>query len=442
MTVKIEDISSVKKKLSFEIAAEQVDQEFERALQKVAKSAKIKGFRPGKIPRPVIEQYYGPQVQQQALERLINDSYFKALVEHRISALTDPEIVESAPLEKGKDFSYEAQVEVKPQVEVKDYTGLQLEKEKFEFDPKSLDARLEELRQGRAELKTTTREEAATGDFVTIDFEGSVDGQLFAGGAAQGHVLELGSGSFIPGFEEQVAGMRRDETREISVTFPEEYGNKELAGKQAVFKVTVQEIKEKTFPELNDEFAREFGAAGLDDLREKIADNLRRQEKNRVDGDLRERLMTALIARNPLEVPPTLVASQLEYMLGNVKKRLQTQGLGLEMLGMNEETFGNNYRDTAVSQVQGTLLLEAVARQEGIRVEPEEIDGKLEEIAEMANAPLEAVRGYYGGEEARRGLIAQILEEKTVQFLLEKSTIQEVDRSQLSGADTKKEQTA
>ncbi|MBE0599051.1 MAG: trigger factor [Desulfuromonadales bacterium] len=442
MTVKIEDISSVRKKLSFEIAAAQVDAEFEQALQKVAKSAKIKGFRPGKIPRPVLEQFYGPQVQQQALERLIQQSYLKALAEHRIPALADPEIIENAPLEKGKMFSYEAQVEVKPQIEVSGYTGIKLEKENFEFDPKVIDGRLEEMRQGRAELKVVAREEAASGDFATIDFEGSVNGELFAGGAAQGHVLEIGSGSFIPGFEEQVIGMRRGESREIEVAFPQDYGNQELAGKPAVFKVTLHEIKEKTYPELSDEFAREFGLEGLAELREKIAETIRQQETSRIEGDLRERLVQALITRNRVEVPETMVAAQLDYMLDNVKRRLQSQGLGLQMLGMNEETFGQNYRATAISQVQGSLLLEAVARQENIRVEPDEIDGKIEEVAKMANAPLEAVRSYYSREEGRRSLIAQILEEKTVQFLLDKSEIQELEKSQLSGAGEKKEQMA
>ncbi len=230
MNIKVEDISSIKKKLSFEIDAEQVEKEFEKAFQKVAKTAKVKGFRPGKVPRPILEKYYGAQMEQQALERLINDTYFKALVEHRIPALSDPEIVENGSLERGKPFSYEAQVEVKPEIEVKDYTGLTLQKEKFVIEEKVVADRLEELRQSRAELKASSREDARQGDFAIIDFEGRVAGEPFAGGKAEGHVLELGSGAFIPGFEEQLTGMKRGEEREITVTFPENYGNKELAG--------------------------------------------------------------------------------------------------------------------------------------------------------------------------------------------------------------------
>ncbi|WP_027715745.1 trigger factor [Desulfuromonas sp. TF] len=435
MNVQIEDVSSIKKKLSFEVAAEQVDAEIRKTYQKIAKTAKVKGFRPGKIPQAVLEKYYAPQMEEQVLGRLINDSYFKALVEHRISAVSDPEIVESSPLEKGKAFSYEAEVEVKPEIEVKDYTGLILQKESFEPEPQVVKDRLEELRVGRSQMEVSSREEARGGDFVVIDFEGFVDGEAFEGGKAEGHVLELGSGSFIPGFEEQLEGMKREEGREIEVTFPEEYGNKELAGKPATFKVRLREIKEKVLPELDDEFAKGFGLESFDKLREEIDTSYRTQEKNRIDGDLRERLMNALIERNPVEVPEAMVSNQLDYMLGNVRNRMQSQGMSLEMLGLNEDSFKQMYRETAVKQVQGSLILEAVAKQENLKVEDSEIDGKLEEIAAMANAPLDAVKKHYAGDDARRGLIMQIAEEKVVRFLLDNSTVEEVNKASLAESD-------
>jgi len=431
MNVQIEDVSSVKKKLSFEVAAEQVDAEIRKTYQKIAKTAKVKGFRPGKIPQAVLEKYYAPQMEEQVLGRLINDSYFKALVEHRIAAVSDPEIVESSPLEKGKSFSYEAEVEVKPEIEVRDYAGLVLQKEKFEPDPQVVEERLEELRSGRSQMEVSSREVAKGGDFVVIDFEGFVDGEAFEGGKAEGHVLELGSGTFIPGFEEQLEGMKRGEERKIEVTFPEEYGNKELAGKPATFKVVLREIKEKVLPEFDDEFAKGFGLESFEKLKEEIDTSFRTQEKNRIEGDLRERLMTALIERNPVEVPETMISNQLDYMLGNVRDRMKSQGMSLEMLGMNEDSFKQMYRETAVKQVQGSLILEAVARQENLKVEDSEIDGKLEEIASMANAPVDAVKKHYAGDEARRALIMQIAEEKVVRFLLDKSTVEEVEKANL-----------
>ncbi|OHB33724.1 MAG: trigger factor [Desulfuromonadaceae bacterium GWC2_58_13] len=441
MNVTIEDISSVKKKLSFEVAAETVDVEIEKAYQKITKTAKIKGFRPGKAPRSVVEKYYAPQMEEQVLGRLINDSYFKALVEHRVAAITDPEIVESSPLQKGQIFTYQAHVEIKPEVEIKNYTGLTLQKEKFEADPKVIDDRLDEMVAGRAHLQTTDRDAAQKGDHVVIDFEGFVDKVAFEGGKAEGHQLELGSGSFIPGFEEQLEGMTRGEERAIEVTFPEAYGNKELAGKPAVFNVRLHEIKENVAPELNDDFAKGFGLESLQELREKLDENYRTQEQNRIDGDLRERLIAVLIERNPMEVPEAMVVSQLDYMLGNIRNRLKQQGMSLEMMGMNEESFKQMYRETAVSQVKGSLVMEAVARQENIKADPSEIDDKLEEIAKMSNAPLDAVKKHYAPEEARRGLLAQVAEEKVMQFLLDHSTVEEVTKDQLaaSGQDRSKE---
>jgi len=444
MNVKIEDLSSVKKKLSFEIAPERVESEVDKAYGKIAKTAKVKGFRPGKIPRSVLEKYYQPQMEEQVLNRLINDTYFKALVEHRIAAVSDPEIVDSGGLEQGKPFSYQVEVEVQPEIEARDYKGLNLKKERYDHDDSVVDARLEEMREGRAEQKVASCEKARSGDFVTIDFEGFVDDEPFEGGKAEGHVLELGSGTFIPGFEEQLEGMTREEEKDVEVTFPEDYGNKELAGKPAVFKVKLHEIKEKVQPELDDEFAKGFGLESLDELREKIDHNHRTQETNRIDGDLRERLVNALIERNPMEVPDTMVERQLDYMLGNIRNRMQSQGMSLEMLGMNEENFRQMYRDAAVNQVKGSLILDAVARQEELKVEDDEIDGKLEEIAEMANAPLDAVKKHYAGSEARQGLVAQIAEEKVVRFLLDQSTVEEVEAEELKeeqpAAESEKEQ--
>lgn len=435
MTVKVENISSIKKKLSFEVPAETVKAEIEKAYQKIAKTAKVKGFRPGKVPRSVIEKYYAPQMEEQVLNRLINDTYFKALVDNRIPAVSDPEIVEGGSLEPGKPFVYQAEVEVRPEVEVKDYTGISLKKEKFEPDTKVVDDRLEEMRTSRAQMEVADRDEAREGDFLNIAFEGFLAGQPFEGGKADDHVLELGSGSFIPGFEEQLAGMKRGEEREIEVTFPENYGNKELAGQPATFKVSVKEIKAKVLPALDDEFAKGFGLESLEELRGKIDENYQTQEKNRVDGDLKERLINELIERNPFEVPEAMVESQLKHMLENISNRMRSQGMSLEMLGMNEESFKQMYRETAVNQVKGSLILEAIARQEKLQVEGSEIDDKLAKIAEMANAPLDAVKKHYAGDDARQGLLAQILEEKVLDFLFEKSKVEEVAKEELADAD-------
>jgi len=431
MNVKIEEINSVSKRLSFDVAVEQVNSEITAAYKQIAKSAKVKGFRKGKVPMAMLEKYYQPQMQEKVFTRLINDTYFKALAEHKIQAISDPKITDSGELEKDKAFTYSAEVEVKPEVVANDYTGFSLEKEQFKADPEMVGKRLETMQESRTEQKVTTRKKAREGDFVTIDFKGFVDGEAFEGGSADGHVLELGSGSFIPGFEAQVEGLKRDEEKELEVTFPEEYGNKELAGKPAVFKVTVREIKEKVLPKLDDDFAKGFGVDTLEELKAKIEEDYQLQERNRIDGDLKERLMTALIEKNPIEVPETMVNHQLDYMMQNIKNRMQSQGMSLEMLGMNDENFRQMYRDTAVKQVQGSLLLEAVTRQEEIAFDEAEIDSKIEQIAVMANAPIDAVKNYYNGEGMRDQLVGQILEEKAIEFLLSNSKVTEVPKEKL-----------
>lgn len=433
VSVKVEDVSNVKKKLSFEIAADKVSEEIDKAYLEIGKTAKIKGFRPGKVPRGMLERYYAPQMEQEVLDRLIKESYFKALVDYRIPAVSGPEIVESGTLEKGAPFTYAAQVEVKPEVEAKDYRGLKLKKEKFVSDPQAVEGQIEEMRATRASLEVSKRKIVREGDFAVIDFEGFIEGSPFQGGKAQDYLLELGSGSLIPGFEEQVAGMKREQEKEIAVTFPENYGNKDLAGKPATFKVVLKEIKEKVQPNLDDEFAKEFGLESLDQLREKVRANYEQAEKKRIEEDLRQRLMTELLERNPVEVPEAMVQHQLDQLLENAKRRLQAQGLSLETLGMSEENFRRNYRDAAVRQVQGGLILEAIARQEQIQVEDSEIDDKLKEIAEQSQAPLDAVQKYFAAGEARNGLVSQLVEDKVIAFLLEQAAVKEVAKEKLAG---------
>ena len=442
MNVKVEDVSSIKKKLIFEVAAEQVDKEIRKAFQKIGKSAKIKGFRAGKIPESVLEKYYGGQMEQDVLTSLINATYFKALQENDIPAVGEPSIVESSGITKGEAFTYEAEVEIKPDVTAKDYTKLSLEKEKFVSDPKALEGKLEEMRASKAQVEVSKRKKARKGDSVVIDFEGFIGDDAFAGGKGDDYLLELGSGSFIPGFEEQVIGMQLKEAKDVEVSFPEEYGQAELAGKPAVFKVVLKEIKEKVVPDLDDEFAKGFGVDTLEELKAQLQTSYETQETSRVENDLREKLVSTLIENNPIEVPEAMIAKQLDYMYDNITNRMQSQGMTPEMLGLTPENFRENYRTTAIEQVSGNLILEAIGRQENIVAEESEIDAKLEEIATMANAPIEMVKKYYAGSEARSGLMAQIGEEKVIGFLLESAKVKEVAPKKPKKAEKTAEKTA
>jgi trigger factor len=431
MNTQVEDLSPVKKKISVEIDADQVNKEINSVYSRIARNAKLKGFRKGKVPMSLVKQYYAGQMEQEVIGKLINDTYFNAITDNDIAAIGEPSIKDSGELGEDKAFTYEFHVEVKPEVENPEYSGLSLKKEIYAFDDSVVDSQIEQMLDSRTQKEAVERDDVQQGDFVTIDFEGFIDGEAFDGGAATDHELEVGSGSFIPGFEDQLVGMKRGDQGEITVTFPDDYGSEELAGKDATFKVTIKEIKTKVAPEITDELAQEFGAESVEDLREKIAENYAKQEKNRIEEDLKERLMAALVERNPIEVPESMVERQLDFMHQNITGRLKSQGMSLEMMGLNDEAFRAMYRDTAVKQVQGSLILEGVVKAENISVDEGEIDARLEEIAEMANAPLEEVKKYYASDEAQKGLLGQIEEEKAIAFLLGQADIQEISKEEL-----------
>ncbi|MDY0189337.1 MAG: trigger factor [Desulfuromonas sp.] len=442
MNVQVEDISPIKKKISVEVSADRVSDEITKAYKKIAKKAKVKGFRQGKVPMNVVEQYYAEQMEQEVVGALINESYYKALVDNDVQAISEPHIEATDSLAKGQAFTFEAHVEVKPVVVAANYSGLELQKEILVLDDQVVEDRLKQMCSERDTQEIAARDDVQNGDFVTMDFEGFLDGEAFAGGAAQEHVLEVGSGSFIPGFEEQLVGMKRGEEKEIVVTFPEEYGNSDLAGKEATFKVAIKEIKVKVCAELDDALAKELGADSLEDLRQKVSEGYKSQEEQRVEEDLKERLMTALVDNNEVEVPETMIARQLDFMQRNISNRLKQQGMTLEMMGMNDESFRGMYRATAIKQVQGSLILEAIGQQENISVDDAEIDSRLEEIATMANAPLEEVKKYYAGEDARRNLLAQIEEEKVITFLLGQSKVTDVSKEDLAAKEADTDQVA
>ena len=427
MNVTVEDVSPIRKKLSIEVAVEVVATEIEKAYQKVAKTADLKGFRKGKVPRAMLEKHYAPRVANDVAGTLVNNSLYKAMIENKIEPVSQPEIVESGAVSKGQPYSYQAEVDVRPQVVAKDYTGFKLEKEKFSFNEDVVEQQLAQMANSRVQLEVTSRKKAREGDTVIIDFTGFLDGTEFENGAAKDYQLELGSGSFIPGFEEQVVGMKREEEKEINVSFPENYGAKELSGKPVLFKVVLNEIKEKIEPKLDDDFAKESGSDTLEELKKSIRENSVKQEEGRIKGQLQEQLMNTLLANNPFDVPEGMVENQLLHLKDNFSQRLKSQGMTLEMLGMNDENFNKTYRDMALQQVKGELLLDSIAELEKISADDTEVEAKIKTIAEEANTPLENVQKYFENSQARDGLRGQIISDKVIAVLLEKSIVTEVE---------------
>jgi trigger factor len=433
MQVKIESLGKVKKKINFEIPAERVASEIDKVYEEIRKRANIKGFRKGKAPRSYIEKHYSAMMEEDVLKNLFNDSYFKALLDEKIYPVAHP-VIESDQLKKGEPFKYSATVEVYPDIDVKDYVGLEVKKEQYVQDDEIIEGRLQQMRESMAQLQPAEEgHPAATGDLITLDFTGFMDGEPFEHGAAEDYELELGAGRFIPGFEEQLVGMKAGDEGEISVTFPETYGNTELAGKEASFKIKIKEIKVKELPQLDDELAKGFGEfETLDQLRAKLAEVHEKQEKERIESDLRESIVQALIARNDLEVPEAMVEKQLQIMLDGTKKRLEAQKLSMEMMGLDEESYRLRFKGTAETQVKGGLLLDALAGKEKIVVEDGDIDERLREIAAQHNQKFETLQQFYAhNENARGNLRAQLLEEKVIKFLIGKARITEVTRDEL-----------
>jgi len=438
MQVKVEAMSKIKKKITFEIPVDRVESEIDKAFEEIRKRAAIKGFRKGKAPRSYIEKHYREIMEEDVLKKLVNDSYFKALHEEKIFPIAHP-VIESDELKKGEPFKYSATVEVYPEIEVKDYTGLEVKKELYVRDDDVVNQRLQEMRENMAQLQPAEEgRPAALGDFVTLDFKGFVGGVPFEHGDAEDYPLELGAGRFIPGFEEQVAGMKSGDEGNITVTFPENYGNKELAGKEATFAVKIKEIKIKELPALDDEFAKELGEfETLDQLRAKMVEVHEQQEKERIESDLRERIVQALLARNDFEIPAAMVDKQLQIMLDSTKKRLVAQKLSLEMMGLDEESYRIRFRGAAATQVKGALLLDTLAGQEGLKVEDGDVDERIRQIAAQHNQNFETLKRFYEqNESARDNLRAQLTEDKVMEFLLAKAKVTEVSRDEIKGQPT------
>lgn len=436
MQVNVEHLSSVKKKINFEIPAERVQAETEKVFGEIRKHAAIPGFRKGKAPQGLIRKSYKDQVDGDVMKNLFNDTYYKYIQENNLIPVGYP-ILDTDPITEGVPFKFSATIEVYPEVAVDNYEGFELVKEKYVADESAVDARINQMRENMSQLNPLTEERpAAIGDHVTIDFEGFVDGKRLDGGDATDHQLELGSNSFIPGFEEQVAGMANGEQKRIKLTFPVPYHSAELAGKPVEFDVTLKEIKVKEMPELDDAFAQEFGEfETLADLKAKVAETIEKQEKERIERDFKDALIKMLIAKNDFELPEAMIDRQLASMLENTKQRLQYQQMTLEMMGLDEQGYKTQFRPVAASQVKGALLLHELATRTGIEVTESDIEAHLRKIAEESGQDYERISSYYlKSAEAKQGLEEQIREEKVIDLIVSKAVISEKVKAELAEA--------
>ncbi len=433
MQVTVEAINPVTKKVSFEIPAERVDAEIEKSYAGIQKRAKLQGFRPGKAPLQLIKRTYSDAMRDEVMRRFYEQTLFKALDEHKIEPIDSPTI-ESDILEQGAPFKYSALVEIMPEILLNEYTGFEVSKETFTLNPDNIEGEIRRMQDNMAQL-IPLDEGAATeiGHTVVMDYSFSVDGFPEESDAAENAELEVGTNKMVPGFEEQLVGMKCGEQKEVRITLPESYRNTEAAGKEGIFQVTLKEIKRKELPELDDEFAQQFGEyETLDQLRAKMAEYMEKQETERIEGELKERVIQALIQKNPLDVPQSMVKRQLDHMLENMKNRLKSQHMSIEMMGLDEEGFRLRFRDSAEDKVKGGLLLMALVEKENISVNDDDLAERYELLAGGNPDMLGRVKEYYASnKDARNSLTSEIKEDKAIRFLLDKAVVTEVDAATL-----------
>ncbi|WP_019720886.1 trigger factor [Heyndrickxia coagulans] len=410
--------------LTVEVDAETVDKSLDKAFKKVVKQINVPGFRKGKIPRPLFEKRFGVEsLYQDALDMIVPGEYEKAIEETGIEPVDTPNI-DVKQMEKGKPLIFKATVTVKPEVKLGEYKGLEVEKPDTEVTDEDVEEELKKLQERLAELVIKEDGEAEMGDTVVIDFEGFVDGEAFEGGSAENYSLELGSGNFIPGFEEQLVGVKTGDEKEIEVTFPEEYHASELAGKKAVFKVKVHEIKAKHLPELDDEFAQDADdeVETLDALKEKIKKDLKESKEHAAKHAVEDAVVEKAAENAEMDIPEAMINTELNRMLQEFEQNLSAQGLNLELYyqfsGQNEEALRNQMKEDAEKRVRFNLTLEAIANAEKLEVSDEEVDEELKRMSEMYGMPVEDIRRVLGSTD---GIKADLKARKAIDFLVQNS---------------------
>jgi trigger factor len=429
VAIKMEEISLVKKKLSFEIPWSEVKEELDAVYRDVGKKAKIKGFRPGKIPRKVLESHFKDHAQEETITNIINKYYWQALEDKGIMALSKPDITQEG-FKENTNYSFTASFETEPDFEPKGYNGIEVEKENIKITENDLNNRLKEIRQMFATMEEVKEDrELLMGDYVTIDFAGSLDGESHQELKADNYLLELGSKSFIPGFEEQLIDMKRSETKAINVKFPEDYHEKKFAGKDVIFTVTVKDIKEKKLPEIDENFIKNFDKYNsLDDLKNDVRKALEEDCQRLTENNLQNKIMEAILKENDFEVPPSLIEKQIFYMMADTQKRMTSAGMDENNAMELSFKMHDKFKEEAEKVVKSFLLLKKIAQKEVIQVEEADLDQHIKELAAKHGRDYEQIRKAFEQEERKDNLKTELIQKKVFDFIEHKANIKVVEK--------------
>lgn len=428
MAAKWEKLENNQGVLTVEVDAAQVDAALDQAFKKVVKKVNVPGFRRGKIPRKMFEARFGVEsLYQDALDILLPAAYGQAVRETAIEPVDRPE-VDVEQIGKGKNLIFKATVTVKPEVKLGDYKNLTIEPKEFTVTDEQVAEELKRMQERHAELVVIEEGPAETGDLVQIDFEGFQDGVAFEGGKAENYSLELGSGTFIPGFEEQVAGMKVGEEKDIQLTFPEEYHSPSLAGKEALFKVKLLGIKRKNLPVLDDEFAKDVSE--FDTLEELKADTKKKLEERAAQEKetyIREQLLLKASENAEIDIPGVMIDQELDQMVNEFGQRLRMQGMDLDLYyqfsGMDESQLRDQMRADATTRVRSGLTLEAIAKAENIEVTEDDVTAELNKLASVYGRPADELRKIFASQDGLAGLKNDIQARKTIDLLVAENKV-------------------
>lgn len=424
MEAKMEKIEKNLVKFEITVEADKFQEAIKKAYNKNVKNFNVPGFRKGKVPMAIVKKYYGTGIlMEDAINFAIDGSYSNALKENNIIPVDYPKI-DIVTAEEGKDFVYTAEVTVYPEVELGEYKGLNIEKPSYEVTEEDLAAKLKEMQEKNARIETKEDGEVATGDTAVIDFKGYVDDVAFEGGEGKDYSLEIGSGTFIDNFEEQLIGAKAGDKVEVNVTFPENYGKEELNNKKAKFEVLVKEIKVKELPEIDDEFAKETSEFDtLEELKADITKKMEEANANRAEKEHEEAIIKAVVENAKVEVPEVMIEKEIDAMVKNLEQRLQYQGLNLEQYfqftGTDEAKMRDYMKENAEVKVKTDLVLEAIEKAENIDATEEELKEKAEEVAKMYSAGDDEKMVELLLNSQKAALIADVKTSKTVKLLVE-----------------------
>ena len=433
MKTKLGDISPVKKKLEIEIEAGEVKKKINEAYRELGKGVRLPGFRPGKVPRKILERRFGNQVMDDVTRRLVSETLPKAVEETNSFPLTMP-VIENEILKVGQNFKYSAVMEVRPEFELKDYMGLEVEKEICSVSDEDVETQLEEIRKSHGQLSSVETERGAREeDFAVIEYEGFEDGKALEGIKESNFLVKVGGHDFHPDFEKALIGLRKGDTSEFDVNFEDDYFQPKLAGKNVKFKVKVIDIKEMNLPELDDAFAKNLGAdfQDLNELNEKIRESLTDREEKRIDRELKMRLLKKISDTVDFELPESLVDSELQGAMENIRQNLIRSGSNLEKAGLNEEKLKEDLRPASEKRVKDMLVLGEIARENDLNITEAELSGGFKELALSTGQEPEALRKYYEANNLRESFRQQLLEEKALNYLVKGANITEIEADKI-----------